>query len=132
MPGGSVRVVSRISGDNSSSAAYFSAVAKRPGRVQGVRRDKQNRNCNPQRARHPDPEQHGDEEGADEERKIALERRKVHAECEALGTPPAVEKGRDSDQRHRDRCQQQRRAEDRSDGDVFRSALSADDRDDRD
>ena len=68
----------------------------------------------------------------EEEDEVALERLDVGAQLGALLAALAVDQRRDPDQRHRDRREQERRADDRPDRDVLGALGAADDRDDRD
>ena len=56
----------------------------------------------------------------------------MHVEAQAALAPVAVEQRPEAHERHRDRGQEQRRADDRPDRDVLGARSSADDRDDRD
>ena len=91
---------------------------RRQRQVEGIRSD--------------DPDRDPGREEDQEEDEVAVEGFCVGVELGALLAPAFVDQRRDPDERHRDRRQQEGRADDRPDGDILGALGAADDRDDRD
>ncbi|MCZ7589211.1 MAG: hypothetical protein M5U27_10250 [Gaiella sp.] len=107
------------------------AVSEGPRRVDRVRDDEDDRAEDLKRERCAEPEQERDDEAGHEEREVARERREMDVEREILRASPAVGDRGQPDERHRDRREKERSADDGADGHVLRAGCAADDGDDR-
>src|SRR6185437_3558558 len=107
------------------------AVPKRPGRIGRVGADEDDGARDLQRLRGSETKEQRDRQASHEEAEIPLESPEVDGGFEPLRAPLAIDERPYSDERHRDRCQKQRSAEDRADRDVVGTLVALDDGDHR-
>jgi hypothetical protein len=107
------------------------AVPKRPGRIRRVGADENDGARDLQRLRGSETKEQRDRQARHEEAEISLESPEVDGGFEPLRAPLAIDERRHSDERHRDRCQKQRSANDRADRDVVGTLVALDDGDHR-
>ena len=104
--------VERLLGLDRAAAAQGATDVERVGEDEG------DPDRDPQRRRRPPGERQGAREEGKEEEQVALQGRRVGAQLQPLRAAPAEDVDEEADQPHRQRGEQERRADDRPDRDL--------------
>ena len=122
----------RSRGSSVSSRWTLPAAAQRRDDIAGVSEHEDARGHGLEAVGHAEPEREADGEEPEEDGEVALHGLGVDVEPAAGRAPALVGQRGDPDEEHRDRREQERRADDRADRDVVGPLRPAEDRDERD